>query len=146
MAQSLSRVILHIVFSTENRLPIINSSIQERLHAYIATIARDLGSYCFKVGGTFDHVHLACTLPRTISQSEFIKKVKITSSKWIKSQGVRRFSWQNGYGVFSIGQSQLESLVQYVSEQENHHKAKPFQEELEEILKRYKIEYNTNYL
>ena len=83
MAQSLSRVILHIIFSTKNRESTINEDLRPRLHAYVATILRDEKSIAFSVGGTADHIHIACTLPRTISQSDLIKKLKVASSKWM---------------------------------------------------------------
>ena len=85
--QSLSRVIVHIVFSTKDRKFFMDSSISSRLHAYLATVIRDMDAQAYRVGGTDNHVHIACSLPRTISQSDFLRKIKISSSKWIKDQG-----------------------------------------------------------
>ena len=146
MAQSLSRVIIHVVFSTKNREPSINSDIRSRFHAYLATIIRDMDSHAYRVGGTDDHVHIACTLPRTLSQSEFVRKSKTSSSKWIKEQGVKEFFWQNGYGIFSIGQSQLSQLLHYIDNQVEHHRSKPFQEEYRELLGKYEIDYDEAYV
>jgi REP element-mobilizing transposase RayT len=139
-------VIIHVVFSTKNREPFLNSEIRSRIHAYLATIIRDMGSHAYRIGGNENHVHIACTLPRTISQSNFLKKIKTSSSKWIKGQGVRKFSWQNGYGAFSIGQPQLPQLLHYIDHQLEHHKKKTFKEEYRGLLKRYKINYDESYV
>ena len=146
MAQSLSRVIIHVVFSTKNRKPLLNNEIRSRVHAYLATLIRDMNSYAYRIGGTEDHVHIACTLPRTISQSIFLGKIKTSSSKWIKEQGVKEFFWQNGYGSFSIGQSQLPQLLSYIDHQMEHHKKMPFKEEYRELLKKYEIDYDESYV
>ena len=146
MSQSLSRVIVHIVFSTKDRRPLINNEVRPHFHAWFATLIRDMDSHAYRVGGTDDHIHIACTLPRTWSQSDFLKNIKTLSSKWMKQQGVHDFFWQNGYGVFSIGQSQLAQLLHYIDHQEEHHKKKSFQEEYRELLEKYQIDFNEAYL
>ena len=146
MPQSLSNVIIHIVFSTKQRTPYINDDIRSRFHAYLSKIIRDMKSHAYRVGGTKDHIHIACSLPRTITQSDFLRKIKSTSSKWIKKQGIENFYWQNGYGVFSIGQSQLNHLLKYIDNQIEHHHKKTFQEEFRELLKKYKIDYDETYV
>ncbi len=105
-----------------------------------------MNSHAYRVGGTDDHVHIACTLPRTLSQSELVKKIKTSSSKWIKEQGVNKFFWQNGYGSFSIGQSQLSQLLNYIDNQVEHHRRRTFQEEYRELLKKYDIDYDESYV
>jgi putative transposase len=109
MPQSLSKVILHIVFSTKNREPWLDSDMQPRMHAYLATICRDLGGEALRVGGVADHVHIVTTLPRTLSQAEMVERIKKPSSKWIKAIEIRYrgFFWQRGYGAFSVSPSQL---------------------------------------
>lgn len=146
MGQSLSRVILHIIFSTKDRLPVINQDLDFKLHAYIATVLRDLDSYVFKVGGTSDHIHIACTLPRTMAQSDLVKKAKTSSNAWLQRQGASKFSWQKGYGVFSVGESQIPGLVQYIENQREHHKTKSFQDEYRDFLSKYKVEYSEIYV
>src|SRR5438552_7498817 len=103
MPQSLSKVILHIIFSTKNRELWLDSGVRPRMHAYLATICRDLGADFVHVGGVSDHVHIVTILPRTVSQAEFIEHIKKTSSKWIKALDTRYrgFFWQRGYGAFS---------------------------------------------
>src|SRR5437588_6691069 len=104
MPQSLSKVIVHIVFSTKDRQPCLDVAIRPRIHAYLATVSRDHGCEAYRVGGTADHVHLAVRLSRTISQADLAENIKKTSSAWIKQQGddYRAFFWQRGYGAFSI--------------------------------------------
>jgi REP element-mobilizing transposase RayT len=87
MPQSLSKVIIHAIFSTKNREPSLDSATRSRMHAYLATICRDLGGEAFCVGGVSDHVHVVTTLPRTLSQAELIEQIKKPSSKWIKAFG-----------------------------------------------------------
>src|SRR6202007_1763004 len=89
MPQSLSNVILHIIFSTKNRERWLDAAIRPRIHAYLATICRDLGGEALRVGGVADHVHIVTTLPRTLSQAELIEKIKKPSSKWIKALEAR---------------------------------------------------------
>ena len=148
MAQSLSKILLHVVLSTKNRVESIPVDVEKALHAYLAGIIRANGSEAFRVGGTGNHVHLACTLPRTITVSKLLEEIKKSSSAWIKKQhtGCGSFAWQAGYGVFSLGQSQLQSLINYIENQKEHHKIKTFKEELLELLHKYKIDYDEKYL
>lgn len=124
MPQSLSRILIHVVFSTKNREPSLSNSVRPGLFGYLAAVGRDLGCEVFRVGGVADHVHLAIDLGRTVAIAEFVKKVKQTSSVWLKEQpdGPRHFEWQAGYGAFSVGQSQLDALLGYIEKQEERHR------------------------
>ena len=146
MSQSLSKVLLHIIFSTKNRQPFLTGEQRLKTHAYIASIIRNLGGYVYLVGGTEDHVHIATTLPRTISQSDFLKEIKKDSSKWLKTQGIDDFSWQKGYGVFSISHSHLNDLSKYIEAQMEHHRKICFKDELMRFLKKYNVKYDENFL
>ena len=148
MAQSLSKILLHAVFSTKNRTKLILSEFENELHAYIASICRAHKSNAYKVGGTENHIHIACSLPRTITVAKLLEEIKKSSSKWIKDKSPRcsLFSWQAGYSVFSLGQSQLNNLIKYIEKQKEHHKSTTYKEELIEILKKYEIEYDERYL
>ncbi len=148
LAQSLSRILLHIVFSTKNREPWIPESVQSGLYAYIAGTCRALGSEAYRVGGTEDHIHIACSLPRTLTVSKLLEEVKKSSSAWMKQQGTahRLFAWQAGYGAFSLGQSQLPALLQYIDNQREHHHRRTFKEEFVAFLERYCIDYDERYL
>ncbi len=148
MAQSLSQILLHLIFSTKNRAPLISADIEAHLFAYMATCCRNLGCEVYKIGGTENHVHIACTLPRTMTVSKLMEEAKATSSKWIKTQGAhyQDFAWQAGYGVFSLGQSQLETLINYINKQKKHHVKQTFQEEYLMLLKKYDVPYDDRYI
>ena len=148
MAQSLSKILLHVVFSTKNRANIIPKIIEKKLHAYLAGVCRANGSNAFRVGGTANHVHIACTLPRTMTISKLLEEIKKSSSKWIKDQHTesKNFSWQAGYGAFSLGQSQLEILMNYIDRQHEHHTNLSFENEFLNFLQKYQIEYDEEYL
>ena len=148
MPQSLSQVILHIVFSTKDRRPWLDPAVRPRMHAYLAAVCRDCNCQAYRVGGVADHVHLAARLARTVSQAELLEKIKKTSSAWIKTQGARYadFHWQGGYGDFSIDWSQLEELERYIDSQEQHHRVLTFQEEYRMLLKKYHVEFDERYV
>jgi len=151
MPQSLNKVILHMVFSTRDRRPWIDAAIQPRLHAYMATILRNIEppqSQAYRVGGAEDHVHIATSLPRTVTVATLFEKVKKESSKWMKKQGdqYRDFYWQKGYGNFSVSPSQLDQLISYIDNQEEHHKTISFQDEFRQLLNKYQIEYDERYM
>jgi putative transposase len=148
MPQSLANVLLHVIFSTKKRAPFIDPAIETELFPYLASICRACGSPSHAIGGTDDHVHIACSLSRTVTLSQLLEEVKRSSSKWIKTQrpDFRSFAWQNGYGAFSVGQSQLVTLRQYIAGQREHHRAKTFQDEFREFLRRYQIQYDERYV
>jgi REP element-mobilizing transposase RayT len=146
--QSLSKILLHIVFSTKNREFWISESLQPRLHAYLAGACRAMNSEALRVGGTDNHVHIACTLPRTLTVSRLLEEIKKSSSQWVKKQGEAntQFTWQAGYGAFSLGQSQLSALVRYIDNQREHHRIHSFDDELRDLLQKYGVPYDERYL
>jgi REP element-mobilizing transposase RayT len=148
MAQSLSNILLHIVFSTKHRRPWIDTSIEQELFKYLATACNTLGCPSHGIGGADDHIHIACSLSRTITVSKLVQELKQDSSKWIKTKGERLadFSWQNGYGAFSIGQSQLDDLHGYIATQREHHRRISFQEEYRRICERYGVAIDERYV
>jgi putative transposase len=146
MPQSLSKVLVHLIFSTKHREPLIGEALRPRLHAYIVGILENLKSPSLQTGGTSDHVHSLCALSRTISQADLLEELKKSSSKWMKAEGVPTFSWQAGYGAFSIGESQVEVLIRYIQNQQEHHRKMTFQEEFRKFLDRYKVAYDERYV
>jgi REP element-mobilizing transposase RayT len=146
--QSLSKVILHVVFSTKNREPWIEKSVRPRIHAYLATICRDLGANVLCVGGVAEHIHIIMTLPRVLSQADLIEKIKKSSSKWIKALDpkYRGFFWQRGYSAFSVSPSQLTAAVEYVQTQEDHHRVRTFQDEYRELLHKHGVEFDERFV
>jgi len=146
MPQSLSNILLHLVFSTKNRHALIEPDVEEELWRYLASICTAHGCQAHRVGGTVDHVHILCGLARTVPASSLLGKIKTSSSKWMKTRGVGEFAWQNGYGAFSIGQSQFEAVAAYIARQKQHHHRLTFQEEYREFLRKYRVEYDERYV
>lgn len=148
MPQSLSCVLIHLVFSTKNREPWIRENIEQELHAYLGGILRDLECPSLVIGGTADHVHFLFRLARTKAISAVVEEVKTGSSKWIKTQGpaFQQFHWQAGYGAFSIGQSGVDRLKQHIASQREHHYGRSFQDEFREFLTRYEIPFDERYV
>ena len=148
MPQSLSSILIHLVFSTRNREPFITTSIEKELHPYLASIFRAVKSPSLCLDGTTDHIHILFSLSRIIKISDVVEEVKTESSKWIKTKGseFRNFHWQKGYGAFSIGQSQVENLKRYIARQKLHHQRVTFQDEYRRFLKTYGIEYDERYV
>ena len=148
MPQSLSLVIIHVIFSTKDRHPFLDQDTRPKLHAYLATVARNIGCEAYRVGGVADHVHLAIRLSRTVTIADLVQDLKTSSSKWVKAQSpdLATFSWQRGYGCFSVGPSGLEPLRAYIDDQEKHHETRTFQDEFRIFLKKYGVEYNEAYV
>jgi putative transposase len=147
MPQSLSRVLVHLVFSTKYRAPLIGPEIRPRLHAYIVGVLGNLDSPSLQTGGVDDHIHILFALSRTITLAKLVEEVKKGSSKWMKAEGgVAGFSWQRGYGAFSIGESQVNTLIRYIRNQEEHHRKATFQKEVRAHLERYAIAYDERYV
>jgi REP element-mobilizing transposase RayT len=148
MSQSLSYLLVHIVFSTKDRSPILDASIRPALHAYLATVARNVGCECYRVGGVADHVHVAVRISRTITIAQLVEVLKSSSSKWLKTQSdaLIHFAWQNGYGAFSVGPTDLEALRQYIDNQEEHHRERTFQEEYRALLIPFGVEFDERYV
>ena len=148
MPQSLSSVLVHLIFSTKNRWPFITPEIEKELHPYMALIFKALKAPSLTIGGFDDHVHILFSLARTINIAELVEEVKTDSSKWIKTKVVtfRKFQWQRGYGAFSIGQSQVPALKRYIVRQRIHHQRVMFQDEYRKFLESYGINYDARYV
>lgn len=149
MPQSLAKILVHTVFSTKERRPFLRDrALREETHHYLGGILKNLDCQPIMVGGVEDHVHFLCALSRTCEAAAMVKEVKRGSSLWIKtkSQELPDFAWQNGYGIFSIGYSQIESVRDYIASQEAHHRKISFQDEFRLLLKRYHIEFDERYV
>ena len=148
MPQSLAFVLVHVVFSTKDRVPVLNESVRPALYAYLATVARNAKCECFRVGGVEDHVHLAVRLSRTTNVADLVEQLKSSSSKWFKTQSpeLSKFAWQRGYGAFSVGPADLSALTDYIDGQKMHHRKQSFQDEFRAFLKKYGMEFDERYL
>lgn len=148
MPQSLSQVIIHVIFSTKDRRPFLDPDTRPKLHAYLATVARNMDCETYRVGGVADHVHLAIRLSRTVTIADLVRELKTSSSKWMKSQSTElaAFAWQRGYAGFSVGPSDVNALKEYIDSQEKHHQSLTFQDEIRMFLKKYSVEYDEAYV
>ena len=138
----------HCVFSTKNRENHITDPIRKRLWSYMGGIAKENRIKALAIGGVEDHVHLLLSFPSTIPISEALQRIKGGSSKWVHEEfpDRRGFAWQEGYGAFSIGVSQIDVTKQYIRNQHEHHRRKTFEEEYIEFLDRHEIEYDRQYV
>jgi putative transposase len=149
MAQSLAKILIHTIFSTKDRRPFLrDQSLREELHHYLGGILAKHDCQPIIVGGVEDHVHILSTLSRTREAAEVVKEVKRGSSLWLKSKSsdLSDFAWQNGYGIFSIGFSQVNTVRNYIAKQPEHHRKVSFQDEFRSFLKRYEIEFDERYV
>lgn len=124
----------------------LDAAIRPALFSYLATVARNADCECYRVGGVEDHVHLAIRLSRTTNIAKLVEELKSSSSRWLKTEGLAKFAWQRGYGVFSVGPSDLEALVGYIDRQEMHHRKQTFQEEFLAFLRKYGMDVDERYL
>ena len=148
MGQSLVQNYLHIVFSTKHRAPLITHAIENSLHAYLGGICNELDCKPVKIGGHTDHIHILCTLSKKIALVKLLEELKSHSSKWMKHQGDawENFYWQDGYGAFSVNPTEVETVINYIANQKEHHAHKTFQDEYRAFLKKYKVEYNERFV
>ena len=150
MPQSLSNVLVHIVYSTKNRKPWLkDSGIRNELYAYNASILKDIvDSPALLIGGVEDHIHILLLLSRKHAIMDVVQQSKTETSKWIKKQGAQYhdFQWQAGYGAFSVSQSKSEQVKQYIANQEDHHRTMSFQDEFRKICDRHGITIDERYV
>lgn len=149
MPQSLVQVYLHIVFSTKLRHPYLtDKALREKLFGYMAGICKNLGCPALRIGGVEDHTHLLTRHSKTMTISDFMRDLKISSSTWLKTQGaaLESFHWQNGYGAFSISPTHVEKVKAYIVNQEAHHQKKSLQDEFRYLCKKYGVEIDERYV
>ena len=148
MAQSLSKIYIHLIFHIKTTSPKICEENLERVHAYIGQLVNTLGCRVIQTGGTGDHVHTLILLSKNVSISHVVEELKRNSSRWIKTINSRyeRFEWQGGYGAFSVSQSVVDKTVQYIKNQKTHHQKHSFQDEYLEFLKLYGISFDDRYV
>lgn len=148
MPQSLFKIFAHVVFSTKNRADLIAPEIENDLFGYMHGIAENNGSKLIIANGTMNHVHLLVSLPKKIDIPVLVGDIKRDSSSWIKKQdeSFSNFYWQKGYGVFSIGQSQVETITNYIKNQKVHHQKSDYKSEFRAWLTKYEIDFDEQYV
>ena len=140
--------LVHYVFSTKERFPLIDSELEQRLWPYMGGIARENGMKAIAIGGTADHIHTLLSLPTTMSIARGIQLIKGGSSKWVHDTfpKYRKFAWQEGYGAFTVSLSQIKSVISYIEAQKEHHRKRTFEEEFLEFLDKHGVDYNRRYV
>jgi putative transposase len=136
----------HCVFSTQGRRGLIPPAKQSDLWAYLGGIARKNGFKTIAIGGTDNHVHLLLSLPATMTLAKAVQLLKGGSSKWMNDSGAGEFTWQEGYGAFSVGIAQQATTIAYINSQRKHHHKWGFEEEFLAFLKKHRIEYNSDHV
>ncbi len=148
MANTFTQIHIHVVFSVQNRISLINERWQEQLYRYITAIIQKHGHKVLVIGGMSDHIHILFGFRPTQSLSNLMQELKRDSSEWINQNKftLGRFSWQEGYGAFSYSKSQLPSVMNYIQTQQEHHSKQTFIEEYQKILNEWDIDYEKRYI
>jgi len=149
MSQSLSSVFLHVVFSTKDRFPFLpDVGVQGEVHAFLGGIAKKMGCPPVLVGGVSDHVHILIQLGRSVSQADLVKELKRGSNLWIQDRfpHIAKFSWQAGYGAFSVSASNVEAVRTYIANQAKHHAKVSFQDEYRAFLEKHGVDFDERYV
>jgi len=148
MGHSLCLVTVHIVFSTKDRTPWLTKEVQPRVWGYLSSVLYNMGCRDITIGGIEDHIHAMCNLGKQCAAAALMQELKGDSSKWIKTidKKLQKFSWQVGYGMFSVNPNDRESLRLYIQTQEEHHKTETFKEEYVRLLREHNVPFDEEYL
>ena len=146
MPQSLAKVYTHIVFTTKHGQCFITDAVRTELHAYMIGVISSMGMYTYELYANPDHVHILNTMSRTITIADMVSKIKTSSSKWLKGKGILGFDWQDGYGIFSVSASGVDTVTGYIRNQPKHHRKNDYKTELRRFFDKYKIEYDERYV
>ena len=146
MSHTSGNILLHFIFSTQGRRPLIVPEFRPDLFAYLGGIIREMGGTALIINGTADHVHMLVRARPAHSPAEIIRVAKANSSRWVHEKWNSDFAWQTGYGVFSVSESNVAGVTRYIAEQEKHHRKLSFQEEYVAFLKRNNVAYDERYI
>ena len=148
MPQSNVCEIMHIVFSTRDRFPMLSDEMRPQLHAVFGGILKRLRCKLIKAGGISDHVHVLAAIHATLSISTVVQKLKANSTRWMRSRSTRgkKFGWQKGYAAFSVSVSQIGRVKDYIENQSEHHRKRCFKDELRFLLNAHGVEFEEEHL
>lgn len=146
MAHTKAKILIHLVFATKERQPLIVGDFKPDLHAYMAGAVRGMGVFLQALDGVEDHCHIVFDLPPKLALADFANQLKSGASRWARSNGHPQLGWQRGYGAFSMNQSSLDRAVQYVLNQEQHHRKQTFRDELAEFLRVHDMETDSEFI
>ena len=144
MSGTHTKLVYHIIFSTKHRAPLLGDSIRDEVHRYLGGIILGEQGVPIQVGGTSDHVHLLVQLTAVAPLADLMRRLKSNSSKWLNDgrKTASKFGWQDGYAAFTVSESQIERIRQYIVNQEEHHRRSDFKTELRALLERHGIEFD----
>jgi putative transposase len=148
MGHTSTNLLAHIIFSTKQRAPLIITEIEPDLHAYLGGIIREIGGVALAINGTTDHVHILTRVPARHPVADLVRLTKTNSSRWVHERWPehREFAWQTGYGAFSVSESGVDAVRNYIAHQQEHHKKQSFQEEFLAFLLKNKVVFDERYL
>lgn len=146
MSQSLSQIYLHLIFATKNREDTILSEQKDRLYAYMAGTLKSMQCPALIIGGTSNHVHILLRMNKNVAVSDMIRKLKSHSTLWLKETFRCQFAWQDGYGIFSVSQSKVETVQHYIENQEEHHSKISSIDEYKEFLRKHNVDFDERYI
>jgi len=148
MANTFSQIYIQTVFAVSGRLSLITQDFKEELHKYIAGIVRNKGQKLISINGMADHLHILIGLRPAMALANLVRDIKSDSSDWVNRRRLARgkFAWQEGYGAFSYGHSQLDTIIRYIQNQEKHHKRRSFKDEYLTLLRQFQIEFKEEYV
>lgn len=146
MPHTYTNLLFHIVFSTKEWFPFIRPEFEARLYEYIGGTIRGLGGLCLQIGGIENHIHILVRLKPTLNVSKFLEKLKPSVTNWARTVIHPKFEWQDGYGAFSVGESQIPAVRRYIQNQKEHHQKQTFEDEFKEMLRQARIEFDDRYL
>jgi REP element-mobilizing transposase RayT len=146
VSHTYTRQLLHIVFSTKERRPLLVPETRPRMIGYLRAVSGDLGVAVLRINGVEDHVHLLVDLPTSLSTAEYLQKLKANSSRWFRKQFQQvDFHWQRGYGAFSVSESKVDDVCGYIDRQETHHKKSSFEDEIRKLVKNHGLEFDERF-
>ncbi len=148
MTQSFSNLLIHLVFSTKYRAPLISADIEPELYLLAKSISRNMNAPVLEIGGTEDHIHLLLVLPRTGMISDVVRNLKSVSTRWVKEKDPtqKNFAWQRGYAAFSVSHSTRNKVIEYIRMQKKLHESRSFQDEYRLILNMHEIQFDENFV
>jgi putative transposase len=148
MANTFSKIYIHIIFSVKGRHNLIQKTWKEELYKYICGIVNGKKQKVYAIGGMADHIHILLSIKPNITLSDIVRDIKANSSKWINDKGFvkDKFQWQEGFGAFSYAQSQVDNVIAYINNQEQHHQKKTFKDEYLDLLHKFSIDFDEKYV
>jgi putative transposase len=146
MSHTSGNILLHLIFSTRERRPLIKAEFRDDLFAYLGGIVREMHATALIINGGGDHVHMLIRVRPAHAAAEIARIVKANSSRWVRDKHSPDFAWQTGYGVFSVSESNVAAVTRYIAKQEEHHKKHSFQEEFVAFLRKNHVEYDPRYI